>query len=181
MTIGNRISKLRKEYSYSQEYIATQLGVSRQAVSKWEQDKTAPDTYNLIALAELFNVSVEYLATGKKPEVVQPVAETSKNYGTRKIIGFILLGVGLLTAVLGLILFAELLFLAAAFIVAGILCIAVKKHFVITIICVFAVLFGLFGSFLTGYGAAAVTVFNTILIIFVIIIIAKVVKKVLHK
>ena len=61
MTIGNRISALRKEHSYSQEYVASRLGVSRQAVSKWETDQSAPDTYNLIALAELFNVSVEYL------------------------------------------------------------------------------------------------------------------------
>ena len=75
-SIGQRISKLRKEKSLSQEYIAEQIGVTRQAVSKWENDTSAPDTYNLIALAELFNVSVEYIATGKTEEppltVTQP-------------------------------------------------------------------------------------------------------------
>lgn len=65
MTIGQRISDLRRKYSYSQEYVAEKLNVSRQAVSKWEQDQAAPDTYNLIALAELFHVTVEYLAGGK--------------------------------------------------------------------------------------------------------------------
>ena len=54
-TIGQRISELRKSSSFSQEYVAEKLNVSRQAVSKWEQDLSAPDTYNLIALAELFD------------------------------------------------------------------------------------------------------------------------------
>ena len=66
MSIGQRIQELRKEHSYSQEYVAERLNVSRQAVSKWENDTSAPDTYNLIALAELFDVSVEYIATGKQ-------------------------------------------------------------------------------------------------------------------
>ena len=65
MTIGSRISRLRKAHNYSQEYIAEQLDISRQAVSKWENDTTAPDTHNLIKLAQLLNTSVEYLAVGK--------------------------------------------------------------------------------------------------------------------
>lgn len=65
MTIGNRICQLRKSKGYTQEYVADQLGVSRQAVSKWEQDQTSPDTKNLIALAQLLDTSVEYIATGK--------------------------------------------------------------------------------------------------------------------
>lgn len=65
MSIGNRISNLRKEKNLSQEYIAEKLNVSRQAVSKWEQDQTNPDTGNLLKLSELFGVSVEYLTTGK--------------------------------------------------------------------------------------------------------------------
>ena len=67
MTIGERISELRRTASLSQEYVAEKLGVSRQAVSKWETDASAPDTYNLIALSSLFGVSVEYLATGRTP------------------------------------------------------------------------------------------------------------------
>ena len=65
MTIGKRIAKCRKEKNYSQEYIAELLDVSRQAVSKWETDQTEPDTGNLIKLAKVFNVSVEYLANGE--------------------------------------------------------------------------------------------------------------------
>ena len=66
MTIGNRIRSLRKELDYSQEYIAEQLNVSRQAVSKWEKDISKPDTNNIIQLANLLNSTVEYIASGKK-------------------------------------------------------------------------------------------------------------------
>lgn len=64
MTIGTRICELRKAKGFTQEYIAAQLGISRQAVSKWEQDLTSPDTKNLIILAELLGTSIEYIATG---------------------------------------------------------------------------------------------------------------------
>ena len=66
MTIGNRIKNLRKEMNFTQEYVAEQLNVSRQAVSKWEKDISNPDTNNIIRLAELLNSTVEYIASGKK-------------------------------------------------------------------------------------------------------------------
>lgn len=66
MTLGKRIYRLRTERKISQEHLAERMDVSRQAVSKWENDLTSPDTNNLIRLAQLFNVSVEYLATGKE-------------------------------------------------------------------------------------------------------------------
>ena len=65
MSIGTRIAELRKKNNFSQEYVAAKIDVSRQAVSKWEQNLSKPDTGNLIKIAELFGVSVEYLATGK--------------------------------------------------------------------------------------------------------------------
>ena len=77
MTIGQRISELRKNHGYSQEYVAEQLNVSRQAVSKWETDTSAPDTYNLIGLAQLFGVSVEFIAVGKK----DAPTDTTASYG----------------------------------------------------------------------------------------------------
>ena len=73
MTLGNRINKLRTERKYSQEYLAEHMVVSRQAVSKWEKDLSSPDTKNLIRLAELFEVSVEYLATGKEAEATEQI------------------------------------------------------------------------------------------------------------
>ena len=126
MTLGKRISEERKRLSLSQEYIAEKLGVSRQAVSKWETDQSSPDTNNLIALAELFGVSVEYLATGKVPEA--PMAEGTKaEKSTAKICGFILLGAGLLSLVLGVLLSALLVLIGLYLVLVAILCITVKK------------------------------------------------------
>ena len=64
MTIGSRINSLRQEKGFTQEQIAAKLNVTRQAVSKWEQDQTCPDTWNLIELAKLFETTVEFIALG---------------------------------------------------------------------------------------------------------------------
>lgn len=61
MTLGQRISQHRKALGISQEELGGRLGVSRQAVSKWETDAAAPDMNNLIALAREFGVSVAEL------------------------------------------------------------------------------------------------------------------------
>ena len=68
MTVGERIVRLRKERNINQSELAKMMDVSRQAVSKWENDLTAPDTLRLIQLADALNTDVEYLATGKKAE-----------------------------------------------------------------------------------------------------------------
>ena len=125
MTIGNRIGEERRKKNLSQEYIAESLGVSRQAVSKWETDQSSPDTANLIALSELLGVSVEYLATGKS--AVEPKAE-KPTYGAAKICGFIFLGAGLLSLVLGVLFSEVLILLSFAMIIIGLLCVCVKRH-----------------------------------------------------
>ena len=79
MNIGERIMALRKEKSISQTELAKRLNVSRQAVSKWEQGTSSPDTERLIQLAEILGTEVEYLATGTHPEpgsVVLNIVET---------------------------------------------------------------------------------------------------------
>ena len=79
MNIGERITTLRKEKDISQAELAKRLSVSRQAVSKWEQGTSTPDTERLIQLAEILDTEVEYLATGVHPEpgsVVLNVVET---------------------------------------------------------------------------------------------------------
>ena len=64
MTIGTRIRALRIQKGYTQEYLANQLGISRQAVHKWEKNETRPDTDNLILLSEILGTTVEYIAVG---------------------------------------------------------------------------------------------------------------------
>ena len=74
MTIGERITTLRKKKNLSQLQLADQLEVSRQAVSKWENDLSSPDTLNLIKLADILDTEVEYLATGRKAPTPLPPA-----------------------------------------------------------------------------------------------------------
>ena len=59
MNIADRIQYLRKQKGYSQEELADKVGVSRQAVSKWENGSSDPSTTNLIALANLFDITPE--------------------------------------------------------------------------------------------------------------------------
>lgn len=68
MSIGERIEDLRKKANLSQGELAKRMDVSRQAVSKWENDQSSPDTLKLIQLADALNTDVEYLATGKETE-----------------------------------------------------------------------------------------------------------------
>ena len=68
MTIetANRLVELRKKNNLSQEELAEKLGVSRQAVSKWERSEASPDTDNLIALADIYGMSLDELIFGEK-------------------------------------------------------------------------------------------------------------------
>ena len=61
LEIANRLVALRKDNQLSQEALAEKLGISRQAVSKWERAEASPDTDNLIALAKLYHVSLDEL------------------------------------------------------------------------------------------------------------------------
>ncbi len=68
MTFGQRISSLRKEAGLSQEALAEQLGVSRQAIGKWESGNSLPSIENLKELAVCLNVSVDEILSGKDSE-----------------------------------------------------------------------------------------------------------------
>lgn len=59
--IAQRLAAMRREKGYSQEELANRLGLSRQAVSKWERAESSPDTGNLIALADLYGVTLDEL------------------------------------------------------------------------------------------------------------------------
>ena len=61
MTFGEKLFQLRRERGMSQEALAQELNVSRQAVSRWELGEVAPDTGNVLAASRLFGVSTDYL------------------------------------------------------------------------------------------------------------------------
>ena len=65
-TVGKRIAELRKNKGFTQENLAEQLGVSGQAVSKWENDQTCPDISLLPQLSKILGVMVDELLSGKQ-------------------------------------------------------------------------------------------------------------------
>ena len=81
MSIGERITEFRKAAGISQYALSQAMEVSRQAVSKWENDQGSPDVIHLIQLADILDTDVEYLATGRRslgrrPPVVIKTTET---------------------------------------------------------------------------------------------------------
>ncbi|MCH5156390.1 MAG: helix-turn-helix domain-containing protein [Clostridiales bacterium] len=69
MSLGEKLSQLRKQNNYTQEQLADILGVSRQSVSKWESDVAYPETDKLIRLSTLLHCSLDYLV---REDIVEP-------------------------------------------------------------------------------------------------------------
>ena len=61
MTFGEKLQSLRQRSGMSQDALAERLQVSRQAVSRWERDETMPETDKVVALADIFGVTTDYL------------------------------------------------------------------------------------------------------------------------
>ena len=72
ISIGERIIELRRAASLSQGQLAERMGVTRQAVSKWENDISTPDPLRLIQLADALDTDSEYLASGKHATIPSP-------------------------------------------------------------------------------------------------------------
>ena len=60
-TIGKKLHELRKQSGFTQDYVAEKLGVSAQAVSKWENDIACPDIMTLPNIAELYGITIDEL------------------------------------------------------------------------------------------------------------------------
>jgi len=95
MTFGQKLQNLRKMKAMSQEALAGQLDVSRQAVSRWELDVSLPETENIIKIKNIFNVSFDYLMddtiTDTDAHVItqQTVKHTGRNIYIDNIIEFL--------------------------------------------------------------------------------------------
>ena len=72
MEFNNKLYELRKQKGFSQEELANRLNVSRQTVSKWEVGDSTPDMERLIAISDLFGISLDELVLGKAPEPETP-------------------------------------------------------------------------------------------------------------
>jgi Predicted transcriptional regulators len=73
MEFNNKLYELRKQKGFSQEELANRLNVSRQTISKWEVGESTPDMEKLVAISDLFEISLDELVLDKKEET-NPVA-----------------------------------------------------------------------------------------------------------
>lgn len=81
-TLGSRIAEYRKKKGMTQDQLAEHLGVSSQAVSKWENDLSCPDITLLPQLADYFNVTIDELLRGGKSHAVQ-IEEERKDFNKK--------------------------------------------------------------------------------------------------
>lgn len=98
MNMADRIQTLRKSRGISQEELADKIGVSRQAVSKWESEQSTPDIDRIILLSDYFDVSTDYLLKG-----IEPAADVPKNEADARIfsaVGTALNFIGLVAAIM---------------------------------------------------------------------------------
>ena len=89
MTFGEKLQKLRQKAGMSQDALAERLDVSRQAVSRWERDETMPETDKVVALADLFGVTTDYLlrqGAEEEPQAAQPAASAPHKDSGRDIL-----------------------------------------------------------------------------------------------
>ena len=110
MILADKITDLRKKNGWSQEELADAIGVSRQAVSKWESEQTTPDLDKIVVMSDVFEVTTDYLLKGIEPvktddhktmaDVLDQKVLTEKNGKRAKAaLKWFLIGFGVLLAI----------------------------------------------------------------------------------
>lgn len=103
MTLGERIQTHRKRAGLSQEALAEQLGVSRQAVSKWEVDAAQPELDKIVVLARVFGITTDELLLGEAPDPQPAEGSAPKSNPPRwYLLGIIPLALGIWMLVRGI-------------------------------------------------------------------------------
>lgn len=165
MTIGEKITALRASHNMSQGDLAEKLNVSRQSISKWETNTSTPELDKLIQLSDLFHLSIDELVrddhipnapdeadipTADTAPAPQPQIIVHQSVSTRKIVGFILLGIGLLCCVLALLFDGGMLLIGGYVISCSVVCLLVKGHSALIIGWATFLLFALLAPYYTG-------------------------------
>lgn len=144
MTLGEKISKLRTTNKMSQGDLAEKLSVSRQSISKWETNASVPELDKLIQLSDLFGISLDDLVRSDDLETSDdrddreediPLSQSQQtqiviqhSLTTQKIVGFILLSLGLLCCLISLFAGSGLLIIGGYIIFCSVICLLVKKY-----------------------------------------------------
>lgn len=140
MNLGENIYKYRTQRNMSQGDLADALNVSRQSVSKWENNNAVPDLERLVKMSELFGITLDELVGKERPapeepspSPVQPVVITERKFTTQKVIGIILVCAGALFLLMALsaadasVLVSQFLF-GAFFLLCGGIYLKAKQH-----------------------------------------------------
>lgn len=140
MNLGENIYQLRTERNLSQGDLADALEVSRQPVSKWENNSAVPELDKLLKLSQIFGITIDELVTGKTPDAqpappspTTPQVTVSKT-STQKILGILLLALGglalIIFTVIGIFTGAWILGLIVTgpFLLCGTICLICKKN-----------------------------------------------------
>ena len=101
LELVEKLQKLRKDNNLSQEQLAEKIGVSRQAISKWERGEATPDSDNLICLAKIYNISLDELISSKEDNNMN---EESKKTKLMKIKDYVLVALLFIVTIIYLIL-----------------------------------------------------------------------------
>lgn len=133
MNLGENIYRYRTEKNMSQGDLADALEVSRQSVSKWENNSAVPELEKLMKMSEIFGVTLDELVGKEKPPVQEPAVQTMYVMASmpgRKIAGILLLCGGFLTFLLMAVFVDALpgLFLGIPLAVCGVICLVCEKN-----------------------------------------------------
>lgn len=130
MTLGDKITQLRKQRGLSQDALAHELNISRQSISKWETGASVPELDKLVALSDLFQISLDELVRDTPPTQPPPIPEVAppSTPSQQYILGCILLFLGAFCTVLALVSLRTLLLPGPILIVYGAICLLVKRH-----------------------------------------------------
>lgn len=101
MSIGDKIQQLRKASNLSQEQLANQLDVSRQAISKWELNESMPDPDKIVLLSDIFSVSTDYLLRDQYESAEVRKATAKENTDKQRVRSMML--TGMIISALGLL------------------------------------------------------------------------------
>ncbi len=165
MNLGETIYRLRTEKNLSQGDLAEKLGISRQSISKWENNSAVPELEKIIKLSEIFEVSLDELVKGEEPyrntkSVIEVSQEKSKETGflPRKIAGTILLCMSFFVIMFFLIAGGGLagFIFSLPFLTCGILCFVLKQNVGLWCAWDLYLLFDIYMSYATGISRANV-------------------------
>lgn len=152
MNLGENIYKYRSKKNMSQGDLADALEVSRQSVSKWENNNAVPELEKLVKMSQIFGITLDELVSGEKAPPKPQVSSADKHrFSRREIVGILFLGCALLIVLTYMLSGEQLagMLPALPFILAGCLCFTNVRH--LPLWCIWALCLPLVFTSFTSY------------------------------